>query len=54
MEYSSDSETRKLPAEAQEFFERILFDEEPIFVSDEATIFDVSTSFPRGVVETLL
>jgi len=29
---------------AQDFFEHVLYDEKPLFVSDEATILDVSTS----------
>ena len=44
MDFSADIEMRRLSREAQEFFEKILFDEAPIFVSDEATIWDVSTS----------
>ena len=46
MEFSSDVETRKIPALLEAFFENVLFDEEPIFVSGEATItiLDVSTA----------
>jgi hypothetical protein len=43
MELSSDIEMRRLSMEAQEFFEKVLYDEQPIFVSDEATILDLST-----------
>jgi hypothetical protein len=38
MEFSSDVEMRKVSREAQEFFEKVLYDEEPLFVSDEATL----------------
>jgi hypothetical protein len=44
MGFGSDVEMQRLSSEAREFFEKVLCDEEPIFVSDEATIFDVSTS----------
>jgi hypothetical protein len=44
LKFSSDVQMQKYSREAREFFERVLYDEEPIFVSDEATIFDVSTS----------
>jgi len=33
---------RKIEGLAREFFEYVISDEEPIFVSDEATIWDVS------------
>jgi hypothetical protein len=38
MEFSSDVEMRRVSLEAQEFFEKVLYDEEPLFVSDEATL----------------
>ena len=44
MEFSSDVEMQKVSREAQEFFENVLYDEEPVFVSDEATIMDISMS----------
>jgi hypothetical protein len=44
MKLGSDVEMQRLSSEAREFFEKILYDERPVFVSDEATIFDVSTS----------
>jgi hypothetical protein len=43
MDFSSDMEMRLLSNEVREFFD-VLYDEEPIFVSDEATVWDVSTS----------
>jgi hypothetical protein len=39
MELSSDVEMQKVTGLAQEFFEKDLYDEEPAFVSDEATVF---------------
>lgn len=42
--FSSDSEMQKMPELTQEFLERVLYDEEPLFISDEATIWDVSMS----------
>lgn len=44
MDFAADIEMRRLSRQAHEFFENILFDETPLFVSDEATIWDVSTS----------
>ena len=40
--FSSDSEMQKIPELTQEFLEHVLYDEEPLFISDEATIWDVS------------
>ncbi len=42
MELASDSEIRKIPDLVQELFDHVLFDEQSVFVSDEATIWDVS------------
>ena len=42
--FSSDHEMQKIPELTQEFFEHVLYDEEPLFISDEATIWDVSMS----------
>jgi len=33
-----------MPELTQEFLEHVLYDEEPLFISDEATIWDVSMS----------
>ncbi|MGD0500854.1 MAG: hypothetical protein ABSC23_20770 [Bryobacteraceae bacterium] len=47
MEFSSDQEMQKVPELAREFFEHVLCEEyEPIFVGDEATIWDVSMATP--------
>ena len=44
MEFSPDSEIQQLQDLVQELFDHVLYDEEPIFISDEATIWDVSMS----------
>lgn len=41
MEFSPDVEMQRVSNEAEEFFERVLYDEEPLFVSDEATLWGV-------------
>ena len=51
MELSPNIEMRKLSRESKEFFDKVLFDEEPIFVSDEATIWDVSTSTAEDLLK---
>ncbi len=40
MEFSPDVEMRRVSSEAEEFFEKVLYDEEPLFVSDEATLWN--------------
>jgi hypothetical protein len=50
MKFSSDTEMQKIPQLAQEFFEHVLYDEEPLFVSDEATIWDVSMSTAEELI----
>jgi len=44
MELGSNVHMQRYSREAKEFFEKVLYDEQPVFVSDEATILDVSTS----------
>ncbi len=51
MELSPDIEMRRLSGEAREFFDKVLYDEECIFVSDEATVWDVSTSSAEDLLE---
>jgi len=51
MELSSDKEMQKIPELTREFFEHVLFDEEPVFVGDEATIWDVSMATPEDLVK---
>jgi hypothetical protein len=50
MEFTRDDEMRKVSDLAQEFFERVLYDENPLFVGDEATIWDVSMSTPADLI----
>jgi len=40
-EFAATTEMQKLKQLADDFYRRILFDEEPLFVSDEATLFGV-------------
>jgi hypothetical protein len=47
MELGSDKEIQKIHELTSEFFEHVLFDEEPVFVGDEATIWDVSMAAPE-------
>ena len=49
-EFSSDEQIRKIPALAHEFFEHVLDGEEPFFVSDEATVWDVSMASPEELI----
>jgi hypothetical protein len=51
MEFSSDVEMQKVSREAREFFEKVLSDEEPVFVSDEATVWDVSMTTADDLLE---
>jgi hypothetical protein len=46
MEFSADVEMKKIAGLAQEFSANIL-DDEPFFVSDEATLLDVSGADPE-------
>lgn len=50
MEFSSDSEIQQLEDLVQELFKHVLYDDEPIFISDEATIWDVSMSSPEELL----
>ena len=47
MQLSSDIEMQKIPELTQEFFEHVLYDEDPLFISDEATIWDVNVNRRR-------
>jgi hypothetical protein len=44
MELAPDSEVQQSQDLVRELFEHVLYDEEPIFISDQATIWDVSMS----------
>jgi hypothetical protein len=50
MEFSSDIEITKISGLVQELFEQVLYDEEPLFIGDEATIWDVSVSTPSELL----
>jgi len=43
-EFSPDVEMQKIPELTQELFDHVLYDEEPLFICDEATIWDVSSA----------
>jgi hypothetical protein len=53
MEFAADVEMQKISNLAQDFFKHVLHDEKPLFVSDEATIWDVSTSAPADLLSRL-
>ena len=44
MEFTSDEKVREIRALTHALFEHVLYDEEPIFIGDEATILDVSAA----------
>jgi hypothetical protein len=51
MEFSADEKMQQIEALAREFFGQVLVGEyEPIFVGDEATIWDVSTETPEELL----
>ena len=47
MEFSSDAKMKEIGALAQEFFDNVIRNQESIFVSDEATIWDASMEAPE-------
>jgi hypothetical protein len=49
MEFSADVEMKKIAGLAEEFSKNIL-DDEPFFVSDEATVWSVSGSEPEELI----
>jgi hypothetical protein len=51
MEFASDEKTRGVEALCDEFLEKVLYDEEPIFISDEANVFDISTWEPAELMK---
>jgi hypothetical protein len=50
MEFSSDTKMKQIEGLAREFFDNVIQDEEPVFVSDEATIWDVSMAAPEELM----
>jgi hypothetical protein len=53
MEFSSDFEIQKIPGLINELFEHVLHDEHTLFISDEATIWDVSMAIPEDLLNRL-
>jgi hypothetical protein len=53
MEFSPDVQVRKYAELFDELFKCVLNDYEPFFVSDEATIYDVSTASPDELLTRL-
>jgi hypothetical protein len=51
MEFAPDTQIRKVSSLVTELFQKVLHDEEPLFVSDEATLWAVSMSDPNDVLE---
>jgi hypothetical protein len=51
IDFSSNTEMQRVSGKAREFFEKVLYDEEPLFVTDEATILDVSMATATDLVE---
>jgi len=49
MEFSADAEMKKIAGLALQFYENIL-DDKPFFVSDEATVWDVSGAEPSELL----
>jgi glutathione S-transferase len=47
MEFTSDERTRAIRALTDALFEHVLYDEQPVFVGDEATLLDVSLAPPE-------
>jgi hypothetical protein len=51
LEFSPDTEISRVSGLANELFEHVLYDEEPLFVSDEATLWGVSMGDVDEVLE---
>jgi hypothetical protein len=51
MDFASNVEINKIPDLTRELFEHVLFDEQPLFISDEATIWDVSMSPTEDLID---
>ncbi len=50
-EFSPDTEMQKVKGLAEELFTNVLFDEDSLFVSDEATLWAVSMSDVNEILE---
>jgi hypothetical protein len=53
LEFSPDTEMKKIAELATEFSKNILDDEEPLFISDEATVLDVSAAEPEELLNRI-
>lgn len=51
LEFSPNTEMSRVSGLADELFEHVLYDEEPLFVSDEATLWGVSMGDVDEVLE---
>jgi hypothetical protein len=51
LKFSRDTKMSRVSGLAEELFEHVLYDEEPIFVSNEAKLWDVSMSDVDEVLE---
>jgi hypothetical protein len=52
-EFSSNMEMQKVTSLSDELFHKVLYDEEPLFISDEATLWGVSMSDPEEVLKRI-
>ena len=50
MEFAPDDRTRAIQPLLDALFREVLYDEEPLFISDEATLLDLSMSHPDEIV----
>jgi hypothetical protein len=53
LEFSQDLEIKKVAPLLEELFKNVLYDEDPLFISDEAQIWDVSMSDANDVLSRL-
>lgn len=51
LEFSPNTEISRISGLVEELFENVLYDEEPLFISDEATLWGVSMSDVNEVLE---
>jgi len=51
MEFASSKEISKIPELLQEFLQNVICDYEGLFVSDEATVWDVSMAAPEELLK---
>jgi hypothetical protein len=51
MEFAADGRIRAIQSLIDAFLKNVLWDEEPLFISDEANIFDVSMASPQELAK---